>query len=199
MGAALYMALSRTLVRTYATDYADAPEQVLRAASARMLSDAGAGMFVTVFYGILDPAVAGWCTATPATTALPGQRQAATAIRPLGRTGMASAWSKALPGTRKGAHRPRRLLLLYTTVWSRRRTGEGAVWPRPAAGGNPAAGGQPAAETQAAILAALHDFSGSEAQFDDITLVVVHREPQTPERRSERGATTRRLPGRAAL
>ena len=60
--------------------------------------------------------------------------------------------------------------------------------------------GQPAAETQAALLAALHDFGGGEAQFDDITLVVVRREPQTPEREIPVvEPRPGRLPGRAAL
>ena len=55
VGAALYMALSRTLIRTYAVEYDAEPEVVFFAANRRLLNDARANLFVTAFYGILDP------------------------------------------------------------------------------------------------------------------------------------------------
>ncbi len=54
-GAALYMALSRTLIRTYAVEYDMQPELALNVAHRRILEDTQTKQFVTVFYGILDP------------------------------------------------------------------------------------------------------------------------------------------------
>jgi serine phosphatase RsbU (regulator of sigma subunit) len=55
VGSALYMALSRTLMRTYAEEYDAEPEVVCFAANNRLLKDARANLFITLFYGILDP------------------------------------------------------------------------------------------------------------------------------------------------
>jgi serine phosphatase RsbU (regulator of sigma subunit) len=55
VGSALYMALSRTLMRTYAEEYDAEPEVVFFAANNRLLKDARANLFITLFYGILDP------------------------------------------------------------------------------------------------------------------------------------------------
>ncbi|MDY6874444.1 MAG: PP2C family protein-serine/threonine phosphatase, partial [Chloroflexota bacterium] len=55
LGAALYMALGRTLLLTYAHQYPTNPAAVLQATNQRMLSDARAQMFITAFYGVLEP------------------------------------------------------------------------------------------------------------------------------------------------
>ncbi len=52
--ASLFMVLSRTLIRATASD-GRPPDQVLEQANRLILADARSGLFVTCFYGVLDP------------------------------------------------------------------------------------------------------------------------------------------------
>ncbi len=55
LGSALYMALSSTLIRTFANEYHRDPAMVLKTANQHILRNARANLFVTVFFGVLDP------------------------------------------------------------------------------------------------------------------------------------------------
>jgi serine phosphatase RsbU (regulator of sigma subunit) len=54
-GAALYMAMSRTLIRTYAGERHLDPKNVIKEVNRRILSDTQHGIFLTAVFGILDP------------------------------------------------------------------------------------------------------------------------------------------------
>jgi sigma-B regulation protein RsbU (phosphoserine phosphatase) len=52
--AALFMALSRIVVRVNATWYSEQPDKAIRNANTIITADSKSGMFVTLFYGVLD-------------------------------------------------------------------------------------------------------------------------------------------------
>jgi serine phosphatase RsbU (regulator of sigma subunit) len=158
MGAALYMALSRTLIRTYAVEYHTRPDYVLRVANRRILADAQAGLFVTVFYGVLDPATGAltYCNAGHNPPYLLSARNG-DAVQALRRTGMplgiagGVTWAEAQNAQEAFFGEERLLEVVRTNL------------------------GRPAQDVQDALLVEVHEFVGDAPQFDDIALMVVVR------------------------
>jgi type II secretory pathway predicted ATPase ExeA len=177
MGAALYMALSRTLIRTYAAEFPDRPDLALQAANARILADTHAGLFVTVFYGVLDPAAATltYCNAGHHPPLLIGSGGVGEVLA--GR-GMAlgvvpePGWVHTAVAIPPGGS-----VLFYTdgVVDAMNAEGQRFGAERALAVAREEAG-RPAGEMQDALLGQVQAFMGDEPQFDDITVVVLARE-----------------------
>jgi serine phosphatase RsbU (regulator of sigma subunit) len=177
LGPALYMALSRTLIRTFATQYPAQPALVLTRVNQRILQDARANLFVTVFYGVLDPTT-GQLIYANAGHPPPYLITASTGIQTLRNTGMPlgideeSTWSQETVGIGAGD-----VLLLYTDGVTDAQNSQGEFIERKSilevASDCP---GKPVELIRRDILEVVHDFVGEAARFDDITLVVLSRD-----------------------
>lgn len=178
LGAALYMSLSRTLIRIYAAQRIE-PPAVLAATNAHILQDTHAEFFVTVFYGVLD-AETGLLTYSNAghNPPLLTPSQAESSLEALTRTGMAlgvcasTAWEPATAYLGPGA-----ALVLYTDglVDAENAAGEcfGEARLRAVLSAH---AGATALTLQQAVHEAVADFVGAVPPYDDMTVLVVMRE-----------------------
>jgi serine phosphatase RsbU (regulator of sigma subunit) len=179
VGAALYMALSRTLIRTYAVEYDAEPEVVFFAANRRLLSDARANLFVTAFYGILDPVtgILTFCNAGH-NPPLIIRSEAKDSVEMLKRTGIAigidenATWSQSSVSIKPGD-----LLVLYTDGIPDAQNTMGSFF-----GDEKLVeiiqmnNTRSAYEIQNSILEEIENFVGESPQFDDITLMILVRD-----------------------
>lgn len=180
LGPALYMALSRTLMRSYAEQYPDDPAAVLEASNRRILSDARANLFVTVFYGVLDPSTGCLVYAnaghTPPYLLHPGAEGAE--VQTLRNTGMPLGIDEYGTWKRETVEiQPGDVLLLYTDGVTDAQNTQGEFIDRRfivEIGSQNL--GRPVHELQDAILAAVHHFVGAAPRFDDLTMVILGRE-----------------------
>lgn len=179
VGPALYMALSRTLIRTYALDYDAEPEVVFFAANNRLLQDARANLFVTAIYGILDPAAGSftYCNAGHNPPFLICKENGS-GVQALTRTGMAMGIEEEATWTQESVHLdPGDVLLLYTDGIPDAQNNEGQFFDDEALIETAQANlGKSAHEIQAAILEKVTNFTGDTPQFDDITLMILVRD-----------------------
>jgi hypothetical protein len=179
MGAALYMALCRTLLRTYALEYHNRPDFVMKVTNRRILMDTDVTMFVTVFYGILDPAAGKlvYCNAGHNPPLLVRSSPSAP-VETLTRTGMALGAFPALSWERGRAQiGPRGQLILYTDGMTDAQDAAGTFFGQDRlVEAARASAGLPARDVQDGLLRAVSGFSGESAQFDDITLLIAFRE-----------------------
>lgn len=178
MGAALYMALSRTLLRTYAFEYDTRPDIVILAANERILQDARANLFITAFYGILDPQTGTltYCNAGHTTPYLL-RGESGGAVQALATTGMPMGIEmEAVWGQASIQIEPGDVLILYTDGIPDAINSEGQFFREKQLVEVARTGlGMGPQEMQSCILEAVQSFAGDTPQFDDITLLVLMR------------------------
>jgi serine phosphatase RsbU (regulator of sigma subunit) len=174
--AALFMTTSRSLIRTYAADYEIWPEIVLSETNRRLLADTQSGLFVTAFYGVLDPQT-GILTYANAGHNPPYLLRQEGDTQPLTRTGTPlgifeeASWEqnqvRVMPGDS---------LVIYTDGVIDSQNGSekllGAIGLLDSLEKHR---NKPAKATRDGILDDVHAFVGDAPQFDDITLLVLTR------------------------
>jgi len=178
LGAAVFMALCSSLIRTYAVQYATLPAFSMSSVNERILSDTRGSMFVTAFYGVLEPE-SGRLRYVNAGHNPPFvlSAQKGKPVDRLYRTGMAlgilneASWQQKIVKLNRGD-----VLLLYTDgiTEAQNRRGEQFGEKRLQQVIRPAAG-RPAKEILDAVLAEVRDFTGGAPAQDDITLVALAR------------------------
>ncbi len=191
-GAALYMALSQTLIRTFAAEYPTQPQRVMSAASERILQDSQAIIFVTAFYGVLDPLTATltYCNAghNPPLL-LDGRKQ--NKAEELRRTGIALGVLGSAEYEQESRQlKPGDALVLYTDGITEARDEGGRMFGEEhLLEVAQRAQGCSAREIHEALLAEVHRFVHGAARVDDITLMVVAMEcaPEMVELPDENG------------
>ena len=173
--AALFMALSRTLVRVSALTGRD-PARALERANQLILSDARSDLFVTVFYAVLDP-VTGQMVYTNAGHNPPLLVRANAQVENLYCKGIALGVLEEIRLNQKETCLvPGDTLVLYTDGVTEAinaddkefgvdRLAEVAIAHRH----------EPAADILVHIDKAITTFVGGQAQFDDVTMVTVRR------------------------
>lgn len=178
-GAALYMALSRTLIRTFAMDHIEQPALALVKANDRILGDTQTNQFVTVFYGVLDTrtgtltyANAGHNPAYLIRSSIDGE------VESLMRTGIPLGMFEDVSWEQdRVTLEPGDVLLLYTDGVTEAQDASQSLYEDyrllTTSKANLA---KSAGEIEKAIIDSIKDFVGDAPQFDDITLLVVVRE-----------------------
>jgi tetratricopeptide (TPR) repeat protein len=178
IGAALYMTTCRTLIRTYAGEHPDAPELVLAKANRRILADTHGGLFITVFYAVLDASSGEiiYCNAghNPPFVFLPNKD--GTHLE-LSRTGMPLGilsdgdWEQERVTLDAGS-----LLIGYTDGITENQNEDLEFFGEERLAAVVGANLSQAAKTiQDFVLDGVQRFSGSSPQGDDMTLLVVKR------------------------
>lgn len=178
MAAALFMTTCRTLIRTYAGEHAEDPEQVLLKVNQRILADTHGGLFITVFYAVLEPfsGVMKYCNAGHNPPFVFSADQGGE-HQPLSRTGMplgileGASWQQGIINLNAGD-----VLVAYTDGITEAQNEQDEFYKDlrllEIMKSNLE---QPAKVMQEAVFEDITKFRSSSPQLDDMTLVVIKR------------------------
>lgn len=188
LGAAFYMALTCTLLRTYAVDsslrygksYLYRLGEVIEQVNARLMHDTSGDTFVTLFYGILDPRTSTLCYINAGhNPPLLFHRDRRRRLRALRGTGPAIgmfdqfSWKRRSVKIEEGD-----VLLLYTDGLTEAEDGNrdqfGERRVEQVMRDNLH---QPVGHLCDAILASVYDFAAGAPRSDDITMLLLRRKP----------------------
>jgi serine phosphatase RsbU (regulator of sigma subunit) len=177
LGSAMYMALSSTLIRIFVDDFYSNPSMVLKYVNQRILQNARANLFVTVFFAVLDPTTGSLCYANAGHNPpyLVGND---IGIMTLKNTGMPlgvdedNTW-----GEDEVQIAPGEMLVMYTDGVTDAQNVDGEFIDRKVilsvAQQNI---GKSVDVVQQGILDRVHHFVADASRFDDLTLVILGRE-----------------------
>ncbi|HEY62306.1 MAG TPA: PP2C family protein-serine/threonine phosphatase [Anaerolineae bacterium] len=177
IGPALYMTLSRTLIRTYATEFEAQPDLVFYAVNERILQDTSANLFVSTFYGILDTenGELTYANAGHNPPYLMSKHQLSDPIA-LEPTGIPIGIDEATWEYKQIQIKDEDTLVLYTDGIPEAQNKEGKLFQAESFIAVIKQNlSKSAEELQKAILNAVYEFVGDAPQSDDITMIVLKR------------------------
>jgi serine phosphatase RsbU (regulator of sigma subunit) len=175
--AALYMAMSRTIVRSAAISRVS-PAATLTRVNQLILNDTRSDLFVTMFYGVWEPATGRFAYANAGHNP-PLSVTAAGAVRPLPGGGMVLGVMEDIQYAEHETHlQPGELLLLYTDGLTEAINGAEEQFGLDrvyAHLGEAQRGGDGAEAALARLSKAVQSYAGPAGMFDDVTMVALRR------------------------
>ena len=183
-GAALYMAMSRTLIRTYSgEDHLD-PGKVIHELNRRILTDTQHGIFLTVVFGILDPehGTFNYVNAGHNPPFLLKQENDGLTFTHLDKTGMlVGIFNRTTWEERTININPGEVLVLYTDGITEAQNDSGDFYGNDRLIETLKSGFDTSSETfRNTILKSVQSFTGTAPRLDDITLIIISRPSEKP-------------------
>jgi sigma-B regulation protein RsbU (phosphoserine phosphatase) len=175
--AALFMALARIVVRVNAIWYASKPAAAIRDANTIIASDSKSGMFVTLFYGVLESGSHTFTYVNAGHNPPLHYHSADGTLSELEPTGIAAGVLDDSGYTQVSVEmHPGDLIVLYTDGVTEAENAKDEMFGVSRLKEVILASHRvPSSDVIQAILGSVKDFTGDEPQSDDITLMVIRR------------------------